>query len=292
MTEQDLLAEQFEANRRHLRAVAHRMLGSATDAEDAVQESWLRLSRAAPRQVGNLGGWLTTVVARVCVDMLRSRTSRREEPLGQVGQLLPEPAGAPDPSGEVEVADSVGLALVVVLEHLAPAERLAFVLHDVFDVPFDLIAPILGRTPTAVRQLACRARRRLQGAEPSTIVPGRQRAIVDAFLTASRGGRFEELIALLDPEAARRADPLAVQNVRPGEFQATAGVPENFFRRAMNGRRTVFDGAPGTGWAAQARVRVLYGFTIIAGKILEVTLWGYPEQLRKLNMVVLPDQNP
>src|SRR5947209_1339948 len=193
MHEHDWLTEQFEANRSHLRAVAYRMLGSLSEADDAVQESWLRFSRADTSDVENLGGWLTTVTARVCLDMLRARTSRREEPLGV---YMPEPivsrADGIDPEHEALLADAVGLALLVVLDTLAPAERLAFVLHDMFAVPFDEIAPIVGRSPAAARQLASRARRRVQGA---TTVPGadltRRRAVVDAFLAASRAGDFD-----------------------------------------------------------------------------------------------------
>src|SRR6266436_3710909 len=213
MHEHDWLAERFEENRPHLRAVAYRMLGSSAEADDAVQEAWLRLSRSGTSGVENLGGWLTTVVARVCLNMLRSRTSRREEPLGV---HVPEPIlsreDGIDPEHEALLADSVGLALLVVLETLAPAERLAFVLHDMFAVPFDEIAPIVGRSPAAARQLASRARRRVQGA---STVPGadltRQREVVDAFLAASRAGDFDAPLALLDPDVVLRADHAAVQ---------------------------------------------------------------------------------
>src|SRR6266567_3359658 len=193
MNEHNWLTERFEAHRAHLRTVAYRMLGSLSDADDAVQEAWLRLSRSGASGVENLGGWLTTVVARVCLDMLRSRQSRRE--------------GRIDPEQEALLAESVGLALLVVLETLAPAERLAFVLHDMFAVPFDEIAPIVGRSPTAVRQLASRARRRVQGAAsvPDDDLP-RQREVVDAFLTAARAGDFDALLAVLDPDVVRHAD--------------------------------------------------------------------------------------
>ena len=208
MDEHEWLAEQFEANRTHLRAVAYRMLGSLSEADDAVQEAWLRLSRSDTSGVENLGGWLTTVVARVCLDMLRSRKSRREEPLGaHVPDPMVSREDGIDPEHEALLADSVGLALLVVLETLAPAERVAFVLHDMFDLPFDEIAPIVGRSPTAARQLASRARRRVQGA---ATVPDadltRQREVVDAFLAASRGGDFDALLALLDPDVVLRAD--------------------------------------------------------------------------------------
>ena len=212
MDKYDWLAEQFEAERSHLRAVAYRMLGSLSEADDAVQESWLHLSRADTSGVVNLSGWLTTVVARVCLDMLRSRRSRREEPLGEdVSEPMMSREDGIDPEQEALLADSVGLALLVVLETLAPAERLAFVLHDLFDVPFDEIAPIVGRSPTAARQLASRARRRVQGAETAQDADlSRQRAVVDAFLAASRGGDFEALLAVLDPDVVLRADPAAV----------------------------------------------------------------------------------
>src|SRR5256885_11451483 len=212
MDERDWLVERFEAHRTHLRAVAYRMLGSATEADDAVQESWLRLSRTDTSDVDNLGGWLTTVVARVCLDMLRSRTARREEPLGT---HLPDGTAGPDhgldPEQEALLADSMGPALLVVLETLAPAERLAFVLHDMFAMPFDEIAPIVGRSPDATRQLASRARRRVQGATMSDVDLTRQREVVDAFLAASRGGDFDALLAVLDPDVVVRADSAAVE---------------------------------------------------------------------------------
>src|ERR1700674_1507748 len=223
MDQHDCLAEQFEANRAHLRSVAYRMLGSLAEADDAVQEAWLHLSRAETSDVKNLGGWLTTVVARVCLDMLRARESRREESLGE---HLPDPI-APredgiDPEHEAVTADSVGLALLVVLETLAPAERLAFVLHDLFGVPFDEIAPIVGRSPTAARPLASRARRRVRGAAADSVLDRardpeaadldrtRQREIVDAFLAAARGGDFEGLLALLHPDVVCRGDSAAL----------------------------------------------------------------------------------
>src|SRR5438477_6456939 len=212
MGEQDWLAQRFEDNRTHLTAVAYRMLGSFSEADDAVQESWLRLSRSGASGVENLGGWLTTVVARVCLDMLRSRQSRREEPLNApMSESIASREAGIDPEQEALLAESVGLALLVVLETLAPAERLAFVLHDMFAVPFDEIAPIVGRSPTAARQLASRARRRVQG---KATVPNAdltlQREVVDAFLAASRGGNFDALLALLDPDVVVRIDYGAV----------------------------------------------------------------------------------
>src|SRR5215217_3859328 len=229
------LAQRFEEHRTHLKAVAYRMLGSLSEADDAVQEAWLRLSRSDTSDIENLGGWLTTVVARVCLNMLRSRRSRREEPLDEsLGVRVPDPIvsreGGIDPEHEALLADSVGLALLVVLETLAPAERLAFVLHDMFAVPFEEIAPIVERSPTAARQLASRARRRVQGAarEPVDPLP-RQREVVDAFLAASREGDFEALLAVLDPDVVLRIDGGAL---RPAATVVTRGA-ENVARRAM-----------------------------------------------------------
>src|SRR5205809_934269 len=211
MIHQGWLAERFEANRPHLRAVAYRMLGSVAEADDAVQEAWLRFDRSDTSAVANLGGWLTTVVARVCLDMLRARKSRGEEPLTPAGPAVDRQPSQSDPEEEVLLADSVGLALLVVLETLAPAERLAFVLHDMFDLSFEEIAPIVDRSPDAARQLASRARRRVQGAGTVPDAdPTRQREMVDAFLAASRGGDFDALLALLDPDVVVRADPAAV----------------------------------------------------------------------------------
>src|SRR5215207_7662998 len=219
MDEHDWLADRFEEHRGHLRGVAYRMLGSLSEADDAVQESWLRLSRVDASNIENLGGWLTTVVGRVCLDMLRSRTSRREEPLDtQVPERTVSRTDGGDPEQEALMADSVGLALLVVLETLAPAERLAFVLHDMFAVPFDEIARIVGRSPDAARQLASRARRRVQGAggrEGADLVPdvdlSRQRDVVNAFLAAARGGDFEALLAVLDPDVVLRSDRAATR---------------------------------------------------------------------------------
>jgi RNA polymerase sigma-70 factor (ECF subfamily) len=291
MDQHDWLAEQFEANRTHLRAVAYRMLGSPSEADDAVQESWLHLSRSGTQGVENLGGWLTTVVARVCLDMLRSRTSRREEPMGP---HVPEPMVSSDdgtnPEHEALLADSVGPALVVVLEMLAPAERLAFVLHDMFAVPFDEIGPIVGRSPAAARQLASRARRRVQGA---ATVPDadliRQREVVDAFLAASRGGDFEALLALLDPEVVLRADGAAVQAGASREVRGAPAVADTFSGRAKVAQPALVNGAAGAVWAPGGRPRVVFGFTITGGKIVEIDLVADPERLRRLDLVVLND---
>src|SRR3989441_3729479 len=206
MEDRGWLATRFEENRTHLKAVAYRMLGSVSEAEDAVQDAWLRLSRSDTSGVENLDGWLTTIVARVCLDMLRSRKSRREEPLGaRAPEMIVSREEGVDPEREALLADSVGLALLVVLETLAPAERVAFVLHDMFDLPFDEIAPIVGRSPAAARQLASRARRRVQGVTAPDVDRTRQRALVGAFLAASRDGDFEALLAVLDPDEIGRA---------------------------------------------------------------------------------------
>ncbi|HEY2792865.1 MAG TPA: sigma-70 family RNA polymerase sigma factor, partial [Micromonosporaceae bacterium] len=233
MDTQDRLADEFEAHRAHLRAVAYRMLGSATEAEDAVQEAWLRLSRADADSVDNLGGWLTTVVARICLDMLRSRKSRREEPL----ESSPVRHSTADPEQEAVLSDSVGLALLIVLDTLAPAERLAFVLHDMFDVPFDEIAPIVDRSEAAARQLASRARRRVQGADPDAPPDQerdaeRRRAVVEAFLAAARGGDFEALLTVLDPDVVVRADRIAAAAGADPETRGALAVAGMFNGRA------------------------------------------------------------
>jgi RNA polymerase sigma factor (sigma-70 family) len=285
--EHDRLAEAFEANRTHLRAVGYRMLGSVSEADDAVQEAWLRLSRTDPSGVENLGGWLTTVVARVCLDMLRSRRSRREEPLGP---HLPEPivsrADGVDPEHQALLADSVGLALLVVLETLTPAERLAFVLHDMFAVPFDEIAPIVERSPTAARQLASRARRRVQGAAP---VPDadlvRQREVVDAFLAAAREGDFEALVAVLDPDVVLRVDGGvggASREVRGASAVARRAL--RFTGRAPFARPALVNGAAGAVVAAGGRPLAVAGCTVAGGRIVEIDLLTDPVRLRDLNL--------
>jgi RNA polymerase sigma-70 factor (ECF subfamily) len=289
MDEHDWMAERFEEHRAHLRAVAYRMLGSLTEADDAVQESWLRLSRSGASGVENLGGWLTTVTARVCLDMLRSRRSRRED---LVGVDVPEPAvshqEAAGPEQEVLLADSVGLALLVVLEELAPAERVAFVLHDMFDLPFDQIGPIVGRSPATARQLASRARRRVRGAATG---PGadlaRQREVVDAFLAASRGGDFAALVAVLDPEVVLRADAAAVRAGVAGEVRGAAEVAGTFSGRARAARPALVNGAAGLVWSQRGEPRMVFGFTISGGKIVAIDLVADPERIRQLDLVVL-----
>src|SRR6185436_1297640 len=216
LDQSNFLSEKFEGNRARLRAVAYRMLGSTGEVDDAVQETWLRLSRSDTSAVENLGGWLTTIVARVCLDILRSRKSRREEPMGP---HVPEPVADDAHGRDAQMADSVGAALLVVLETLAPAERLAFVLHDMFAVPFEEIAPIVGRTPAAARQLASRARRRVQGSPPPDADFSQRKNIVEAFLAALRGGDFEGLLAVLDPDVVVRADQAATQPGAPGEVR-------------------------------------------------------------------------
>src|SRR6059036_605803 len=289
MTEHDWLADRFEANRTHLRAVAYRMLGSVSEADDAVQQAWLRLSRADTSGVENLGGWLTTVVARVSLDMLRSRESRRED---AIGVHTPEPIvkNGGNPEQEVLLADSVGLALLVVLDTLAPAERLAFVLHDIFAVPFDEIAPIVGRSPTAARQLASRARRRVRG---TTTVPDgdltRQREVVDAFLAASRGGDFDALLAVLDPDVVLRADRAAVHAGASREVRGAPDVARQFSGRARFAQPALVDGAVGAVWAPGGRPRVVFGFTILRGKIIDIELIADPARLRQLDLAILND---
>lgn len=289
--EHDWLAERFEENRSHLRAVAYRMLGDLTEADDAVQECWLHLSRSDTSGVENLGGWLTTVVARVCLDMLRSRKSRREESLDvSVSDPIMSHEDEIDPEHEVLLADSVGLALLVVLETLTPAERLAFVLHDMFAVPFDEIAPIVGRSPTATRQLASRARRRVQGATTAADADlTHQREIVDAFLAASRGGDFNALLALLDPDAVFRADSVVVATGAPAEVRGAPSVAKQFSGRARFAQLALVNGAAGAVWAPGGQLRVVFNFTITAGKIVEISLIADSEHLRQLDLTILGD---
>jgi RNA polymerase sigma-70 factor, ECF subfamily len=286
MDEQKFLAERFEANRPHLRAVAYRMLGARSEVDDAVQEAWLRLSRADTAGVENLSGWLTTVVARVCLDMLRSRKSRREEPFGP---HVPDPAvDHENLEREALLADSVGAALLVVLETLAPAERLAFVLHDMFAVPFDQIAPIVERSPAATRQLASRARRRVQGAAPAADADlPRQREVVDAFLAASQGGDFAALLAVLDPDVVFRADRVAVQMGGLAEIRGAAAVANTFKGRAKAARPAVIDGALGLAVIFGGRLRIVLRLTIAADKISAIEAIADPERVRQLDVALL-----
>jgi RNA polymerase sigma-70 factor (ECF subfamily) len=285
MGEHEVLADRFEANRAHLRAVAYRMLGSLSEADDAVQEAWLRLSRSGDAGVENLNAWLTTVIARVCLDMLRSRKSRREEPLGA---HLTDPIA--NPEHEAMLADSVGLALLVVLETLAPAERLAFVLHDMFAMPFDEIAPIVKRSPAAARQLASRARRRVQGASAAPDADHtRRRKVVDAFLAAARGGDFDALLALLDPDVVLRADPAAVRMGSAAEVLGAADVAATFSGRARTAQPALVNGAAGAVWAPGGRPRVVFAFTIEGEKIVQIEMLADPAHLGQIELAILSD---
>jgi RNA polymerase sigma-70 factor, ECF subfamily len=286
MGEHDLLAARFEDSRPHLRAVAYRILGSETEAEDAVQEAWIRLGRTDTHAIDNLGGWLTTVVSRVCLDMLRSRTSRREEALDE-GVAEPVASGE-DAIGferEALLADSVGLALMVVLENLAPAERVAFVLHDMFDLPFMDIATIVGRSPEATRQLASRARRRVQGAQTSAEADrARRREVVNAFLTASRDGDFEALLAVLDPDVVVRADAAAVAFGTAQEVRGAHEVATAYKGRAKAARPALIDGLPGMVWAPGGKPRVAFLFTITSEKVAAIELVADPERLSRMRI--------
>ncbi|MEU7425956.1 sigma-70 family RNA polymerase sigma factor [Streptomyces sp. NPDC040750] len=272
----ELLAERFEAYRGHLRSVAYRMLGSAAEAEDAVQETWFRLSRSDTREVANLGGWLTTVVGRVCLDLLRSRRSRGEEPLDA---WRPGPSAEPDPAQDAVLADSVGAALLVVLDTLSPAERLAFVLHDLFGVPFEEVGGILGRTPVAARQLASRARRRVRGADAPEADRARQRAVVDAFLAAARGGDFEGLLAVLDPDVVARSEA----GVTSGAVAVASGAT-TFARLAGVARPALVDGATGLVVLADGRPERVLTFAFAADRITVIEVVGDPARLAELDI--------
>jgi RNA polymerase sigma-70 factor (ECF subfamily) len=286
------LAERFEADRTRLQAVAYRLLGSASEADDAVQEAWLRLSRSDTSEVENLSGWLTTVVSRVCLDMLRSRRSRREAPLALDGELIPDAA---DPEHEAMLAESVGLAMLAVLQRLAPAERVAFVLHDVFGVSFDEIAGIVGRSPVAARQLASRGRRRVQGAseEDRATDVARHRDIVEAFFRASRAGDFQALLAVLDPDVVLRPDAEALRmGVRtgwlPSALHGAEAVAKRFAGQAQGAQPALIDGVPGAVWAAGGRPVVVFGFTTRDGKVVEIELIADSERLSRLKIEILP----
>ena len=298
MDEQEWLAQRFEEHRTHLRAVAYRMLGSLSEADDALQETWLRLSRSNTSGLENLGGWLTTVVGRVCLNMLRSRRSKREEPLeGSLGAHVPEPIvsrqDGSDPEQQALLADSVGLALLVVLETLPPAERLAFVLHDMFAVPFEEIAPIVGRSEVATRQLASRARRRVKGAALAPDADlARQREVVDAFFAASRDGDFETLLAVLDPDVVLRIDGGAVRAGLSREVRGAAAVAEQtltFSRLSPFIRRALVNGVAGVVVAPRGRPFAVMGFTVRGGKIVEIDVLADPERLGRLDLAVLDD---
>ncbi|MFI6266521.1 RNA polymerase sigma factor SigJ [Micromonospora sp. NPDC051006] len=292
MNESDWLTERFEEHRSRLRAVAYRMLGSVAEADDAVQEAWLRVSRAETGDVVNLGAWLTTVTARVCLNVLRSREHRREEPLDvRVPDPIVSPESGVDPEQEALLADSVGLALLVVLETLTPAERLAFVLHDMFAVPFEEIAPMVARSPAAARQLASRARRRVQGQAP---VPDpdltRQRDVVDAFFAASRHGDFDALVAVLHPDVVLRADGgagHARQTVTIHGARQVAAQAVMFTRLAPFVRPALVNGAAGVVVTANGRPLSIMGFTVADGQVVAIDVLSDPERLRQLDLSVL-----
>ena len=295
MDERTWLADRFEEHRTRLRALAYRMLGSLSEADDAVQEAWLRLSRSDADGIDNLGAWLTTVVGRVSLNMLRARRTRREEP---VDVRVPEPivdrADGTDPEHEALLADSVGLALLVVLETLAPAERLAFVLHDMFAVPFDEIAPILERSPEATRQLASRARRRVQGRP--TVPDGdidRQWEVVDAFLAAARDGDFDALIAVLDPDVVLRADlgPLAGGSREVHGARAVANQAQTFGQIGLHIRLALVNGVPGAVSTLDGRLFSVGALTIREGKIVEIDFLADPERLARLDLSALENSS-
>jgi RNA polymerase sigma factor (sigma-70 family) len=287
VTEDDRLAERFEAHRPHLRAVAYRMLGSLAEADDAVQEAWLRLGRSGAGGVENLGGWLRTVVARVCLDRLRARRSRPEEPRGV---HLPDPVvdrpDGVDPEHQALLADSVGLALLVVLDTLGPAERVAFVLHDLFAVPFEEIAPLVGRSEAAARQLASRARRRVQGAPAPDADPGRQRAVVDAFLAAARDGDFDALVAVLDPDVVLRAEQAGASREVRGA-RAVAASALGFAWLAAHAQPALVNGAAGLVAAPEGRPYSVLGFTVREGRIAEIDILADPRRLGRLDLAVV-----
>jgi RNA polymerase sigma-70 factor (ECF subfamily) len=290
--EKEILAERFEANRSHLRSVAYRMLGSKGEAEDAVQEAWLRLARADAAGVENLKGWLTTVVARVCLDMLRARKIRREDPITGAEAI----ESAADAEHDLQIADSIGLAMLVVLETLSPAARVAFVLHDIFDVPFDDIAPIVGRSAATTRQLARRARQRVQGAPATPEADrARQREVVNAFLAASQAGDFSALLAVLDPDVVLRSDAsvVAASLARIGdappltpEIRGRQDVAKVFSGRARAARPALIDGDAGLAIAFGGHTRMVFDFVVEDGRILEISLVADPESLAVLDVQV------
>ncbi|MGW0041255.1 sigma-70 family RNA polymerase sigma factor [Rhodococcus sp. NPDC003348] len=297
----EFLARRFEEHREHLRAVGYRMLGSSAEAEDAVQETWLRLSRSDTDAVNNLGGWLTTVLSRVCLDMLRSRTSRHEVALdGPAVPATPETRPESSPENQAVLADSIGIAMMVVLDTLTPAERLTFVLHDMFAVPFDEIARIVGRTPAATRQLASRARRRVQGASAPDPDRLRRRRVVEAFLSASREGRFEDLLALLDPDVVLRADDAAVTAASAAlahgapalsaRLHGAHAVAESFRGRARHAQVVTVDGRVGAAWAPGGQPRSVFTFTIVGDRIVELDVVADPAVIAGLDIdLAAPD---
>jgi RNA polymerase sigma-70 factor (ECF subfamily) len=286
MDDKKFLADQFEQERSRLRAVAYRMLGSQSEADDAVKEAWLRLNRSDAGTIDNLGGWLTTVTARVCLDMLRSRKSRREEPLEATTF---EPSTDPDDTTEREqwLAESIGLALLVVLDKLAPAERVAFVLHDMFDLPFDTIAPIVDRTPAATRQLASRARRRVQGASADTADTTRRHEIVDAFLTASREGNLEALLAVLDPDVVFRADDVARKMGGIAELRGAQAVAGTFKGRAQAAKPALVDGNVAVAVVLQGTLKIVLALTFVGDRIAGIEAIADPERISGFDVDML-----
>ncbi|MFA1623493.1 sigma-70 family RNA polymerase sigma factor [Rhizobium mongolense] len=284
MDEKKFLADEFEANRAHLKTVAYRMLGSRAEAEDAVQEAWLRLGRSDTSEVGNLGGWLTTVVARICLDMLRSRKSRREEPLDPpVHEKIADTAKSADPEREIVLADSVGVALLVVLEQLAPAERVAFVLHDMFDLPFDEIAPVIGRTPEATRQLASRARRRVQGTtEAPEAGIEHKKEVVRAFLAASRDGNFQALLAVLHPDVVFAPDATAARFGHAGALHGAQAVATTFNGRARGALPAFVDGGFGFIVRIQDQLRIVVKIGFDGEKIATIEAIANPDHIERI----------
>lgn len=290
MVEQAWLADRLEAERGRLRALAYRMLGSLSEADDAVQEAWLRLVRTDASAVENLGGWLTTVVARVCLDMLRARRSRGEEALEtQPPEGIERPDQTLDAEQEAVLADSVGLALLVVLQTLAPAERVAFVLHDMFDLPFEEIGGIVGRSAPAARQLASRARRRVRGQSASEDELAGQRAVIEAFLAAARAGDMQGLLAVLDPDVVFRGDDAAVQRGGPVEARGAEPVARLFLGSAQAARPALLDGALGFAVSPGGRLIVAVGVTVAGGRIVAIDAVADPARLNRLNIAILPE---
>lgn len=288
MTGDDWLAVRFEENRDRLRAVAYRILGSEPEAEDAVQETWIRLSRSDSETIDNLGGWLTTVVGRICLDMLRTRRGRPELPVGEHSPVLTDD-GVPDPELEAIQADSVGLALLVVLETLSPAERLAFVLHDLFAVPFEDIAPIIKKSPAAARQIASRARRRVRGTPgPTDVDVLRQKEVVTAFLTAAREADFTGLLEVLDPEVVVRGDASAASyGSTMAPLSGAAEVAQAFTGRARAAKLVLVDGMPGLVWMQRGEPLIVFSFTVAGGRVAAIDLRGDPEYLESVDLVTL-----
>lgn len=292
MSAKKVLMDEFEAHRARLKSVAYRMLGSRSEAEDAVQEVWLRFARAEADGIGNIGGWLTTVVARQCLDMLRARKARREEPLHELqagaGRAEPLFADRASPEDEIAMADSVGLAMLAVLETLTPGERVAFVLHDMFAVPFDEIAPVVGRSPDAARQLASRARRRVQGARPAAHTDrARRREIVDAFIAASRGGDFEALLTLLDPEVVLRGDEAAARLGGRAEIRGSHAVAEFFKGSAGAARPALVDGEVDIAVLPAGRLLVVLRLDIRDGRIAGIDAVADPVRMGGFDLEVL-----